>query len=59
MEENESEKVALYVKQCETLNIFLQKHAISREQYEKSFRDLTAKMKMEKYFGTYYLPKNL
>ncbi len=37
-------KRALYEKQVETLRLFLQRHAITQAQYDKSFRDLTEKM---------------
>ncbi len=34
----------LYLKQKALLDTFVEKHAISREQYEKSLHDLTKKM---------------
>ena len=34
----------LYLKQKELLDTFLEKHAITRAQYEKSLHDLTEKM---------------
>ena len=34
----------LYIRQKEMLALFLQKRAISQEQYEKSLNDLTEKM---------------
>ena len=34
----------LYIRQKEMLALFLQKRAISQEQYEKSLHDLTEKM---------------
>lgn len=34
----------LYLKQKALLDTFVEKHAISREQYEKSLHDLTEKM---------------
>ena len=37
-------KRELYDKQVETLKLFLERHAISQEQYDKSFHDLTEKM---------------
>ena len=37
-------KHELYDKQVETLKLFLERHAISQEQYDKSFHDLTEKM---------------
>ena len=39
-------KKQLYLKQVETLNGFLERNAISKEQYEKSLHDLTEKMGM-------------
>ncbi len=36
----------LYYKQIELLKTFLEKNAISRAQYDKSFHDLTVKMGM-------------
>lgn len=40
----EEKNHALYLQQVELLKIFLAHHAISREQYDKSYRDLTEKM---------------
>ena len=40
----EVKKRALYERQKETLEMFLQHGAISRTQYEKSLHDLTEKM---------------
>ena len=37
----------LYLKQKHTLDLFLERGAISREQYNKSLGDLTEKMGME------------
>ena len=34
----------LYRRQVELLKLFLEKHAISQEQFDKSCRDLTEKM---------------
>ena len=34
----------LYLKQVALLDMFLEKHAITRAQYDKSFHDLTEKM---------------
>ncbi len=36
----------LYYRQVELLRTFRERNAISQEQYEKSFRDLTGKMGM-------------
>ena len=38
---------ALYYRQVELLNTFLEHHAISQSQYDKSLSDLKAKMKVE------------
>ena len=40
----EQKKKQLYLKQKELLDTFLEHHAISKEQYEKSLGDLTEKM---------------
>ena len=40
----DNKKRELYEKQVETLKLFLERHAISQEQYDKSFHDLTEKM---------------
>ena len=37
---------ALYERQKETLEAFLERGAISKQQYEKSLHDLTEKMKI-------------
>ncbi len=37
----------LYYRQVELLKTFLERHAISQEQYDKSFHDLTEKMRMK------------
>ena len=39
----EKRKKHLYLKQVKTLNDFLERGAISKEQYEKSFGELTEK----------------
>ncbi|MBR3056935.1 MAG: hypothetical protein IKG93_03105 [Clostridiales bacterium] len=41
---SEEQKHQLYLKQKALLDTFVEKHAISREQYEKSLHDLTEKM---------------
>ena len=46
-----AKKRQLYLHQKDTLDKFLERGAISRQQYEKSLGDLTAKMGMEKEFG--------
>ncbi len=38
----------LYRRQVETLKLFLEKHAITQAQYDKSFHDLTEKMGFSK-----------
>lgn len=40
-------KIQLYKNQKNTLDLFLERRAISREQYDKSLRDLTEKMGMQ------------
>lgn len=40
-------KIQLYKNQKNTLDLFLERNAISREQYDKSLRDLTEKMGMQ------------
>ena len=40
----EDKKKQLYLKQKELLEMFLSRHAISQEQYDKSLRDLSIKM---------------
>ena len=40
-------KRQLYFRQKELLHAFFKRHAISREQYDKSLGDLTVKMGME------------
>ena len=39
--------IRLYYEQKKTLDLFLERGAISQEQYNKSFGDLTAKMKID------------
>ena len=43
----EEKKRQLYLRQKQTLDLFLEHGAISRAQYEKSLGDLTVKMGME------------
>ena len=43
----EEQQKELYLKQKHTLDLFLQKGAITRAQYDKSLGDLTKKMGME------------
>ena len=42
----EEKKIDLYLRQKKTLDMFLEKSAISRAQYDKSLGDLTEKMGM-------------
>ena len=43
----EEKKKELYFKQKRLLETFLERHAITKEQYETSLRGLTEKMGME------------
>ena len=43
----EEKKRQLYLRQKEMLRLFLERNAISQEQYKKSLGDLTEKMGME------------
>jgi len=43
----DEKKVKLYLKQKNMLEIFLEKNAISKEQFDKSLGDLTEKMGMQ------------
>ncbi len=45
----EEKRVELYLSQKRLLDTFLERNAITKEQYEKSLNDLTAKMHMEMY----------
>ena len=45
----EEKKIQLYLKQKKLLDDFLERGAISKAQYEKSFGDLTEKMGMQAY----------
>ena len=40
----EQKKRELYIEQKQTLDTFLEHHAITKAQYDKSLGDLTAKM---------------
>lgn len=42
----EQKKKQLYLKQKELLDTFLEHHAISQEQYDKSLHDMIEKMKI-------------
>ena len=44
--ENDDKKAALYIRQKNLLDTFLEHGAISRAQYDKSLHDLTVKMGM-------------
>ncbi len=43
----EEKKVDLYLRQKKTLDLFLERNAISKAQYDKSLGDLTEKMGMQ------------
>ena len=43
----EEKKQELFRKQKKTLNLFLERNAISKAQYDKSLRDLIEKMGMQ------------
>ena len=45
-------KIDLYLRQKRTLDLFLERHAMSQAQYDKSLGDLTEKMGMS---GVYNL----
>ena len=44
---SEEKKKKLFLKQKETLDLFLERNAISRVQYNKSLNDLIEKMGMQ------------
>jgi len=46
---DEQKKIDLYLRQKNMLEQFLERNAISKEQFNKSLGDLTEKMGMEKY----------
>ena len=46
---SEEKKAELYRKQKELLDMFLERNAISKAQYDKSLGDLTEKMGMSSY----------
>ena len=43
----EQKRIQLYLSQKQTLDQFVERHAITPEQYQKSLHDLTEKMGME------------
>ena len=45
----EEKKIDLYLRQKRTLDLFLERNAISKAQYDKSLGDLTEKMGMQHY----------
>lgn len=47
--DEDKKKIELYLRQKKMLEQFLERNAISKEQFEKSLGDLTEKMGMEKY----------
>jgi len=48
----DEKRVDLYIRQKNMLRDFLERNAISKEQYEKSLNDMTEKMGMQKYRQT-------
>ena len=48
-ESAEQKKIDLYLRQKNMLEQFLERNAISKEQFEKSLGDLTEKMGMQNY----------
>jgi len=44
-----NKNIELYLRQKKMLEQFLERNAISKEQFDKSLGDLTEKMGMEKY----------
>ena len=44
----EEKKRQLFLKQKHTLNLFLERNAIDKKQYDKSFGDLIEKMGMQR-----------
>ena len=43
----EEKKIDLFLRQKQTLDLFLERNAISKSQYDKSLKDLTEKMGMQ------------
>ena len=43
----EEKKIELFIRQKHTLDLFLERHAISQNQYDKSLGDLRDKMGMQ------------
>ena len=50
----EEKKIDLFLRQKHTLDLFLERNAISRAQYDKSLGDLIEKMGMQDYENTSY-----
>ena len=48
----EEKKIDLFLRQKHTLDLFLERNAISRAQYDKSLGDLIEKMGMQDYEST-------
>ena len=48
----EEKKIDLFLRQKRTLDLFLERNAISRAQYDKSLGDLIEKMGMQDYEST-------
>ena len=47
----EEKKIDLFLRQKRTLDVFLERKAITKAQYDKSFGDLVEKMGMKEYAG--------
>ena len=48
----EEKRIDLFLRQKRTLDLFLERNAISRAQYDKSLGDLIEKMGMQDYENT-------
>ena len=46
---DDQKRIKLYLNQKHLLELFFERNAISKAQYEKSLNDLTTKMHMEEY----------
>ena len=44
---SEEKKKELFLQQKHTLDLFLERHAITKQQYEKSLGDMREKMQMQ------------
>ena len=54
----DEKKRHLYITQIQMLKGFLERNAISKEQYEKSFHDLTKKMGIQQPLNTSHTAKD-